>query len=374
MVAGAPATGTPRLKWVFKLKRDEYGSIIRHKARLVAKGYVQRQGIDFDEIFVPVARMESVRIVLAVAAHHGWQVHHMDVKSAFLNGDLAEGVYVAQPSGFVKKGKESMVLKLHKALYGLRQAPRAWNSMLDASLCRLGFSRCNTEHDLYTRAGTAARLIVGVYVDDLLVVGESVEEIGRFKEEMKQTFQMSDLGSLSYYLGIEVKQGKHGIELCQSAYAAKLLDRVGLGERRPSSEEETSSGRGGGGVRCRPVANERNGAPWRRVCRSAPITTRGIGSDQRILQPNDEAGSCVLGHSRGVAGSRKREASLSQLISFSIYVSGNFFPPRRRCGQTSKVDSIFFVRTHKQRRAYLLRISLFFIKRRHIEPEHVSVY
>jgi hypothetical protein len=176
------------LKWVFKLKRDEYGSIIQHKARLVAKGYVQCQGIDFDEVFAPVARMELVRIVLAVAAHYGWQVHHMDVKSSFLNGDLAEEVYVAQPPGFVKKGKESMVLKLHKALYGLRQAPHAWNSKLDASLCRLGFSRCNIEHGLYTRASTAARLIVGVYVDDLLVVGESVEEIGRFKEEMKQTF------------------------------------------------------------------------------------------------------------------------------------------------------------------------------------------
>jgi hypothetical protein len=153
-----------------------------------------------------------------------------------------------------------------------------------------------------------------------------------------------------------------------------VVDDSGVGkrERRPSSEEETSSG--GGGIRCRPVANERNGAPWRRVCRSARITARGIGSDQRSLQPNNEAGSCVLGHSRGVAGSRKREASLLQLISFSIYVAGNFFPPRRRCGQTSKVDSIFFVRTHKQRRAYLLRISLFFIKRRHIKPEHVSVY
>jgi hypothetical protein len=107
------------LKWVFKLKRDELGSIIWHKARFIAKGYVQRQGIDFDEVFVPVARMESVHIVLAVAARHGWQVYHMDVKSAFLNGDLAEEVYVAQPPGFEKKGKEGMVLKLYKALYGL---------------------------------------------------------------------------------------------------------------------------------------------------------------------------------------------------------------------------------------------------------------
>jgi hypothetical protein len=164
-----------------------------------------------------------------VAAHFGWEVHHMDVKSVFLNGDLTEEVYVNQPPGFVTPGKEQMVYRLHKALYGLRQAPCAWNSKLDASLNKLGFSRCKTEHGLYVRAGGGARLIVGVYVDDLLVVGESVDEIQRFKQEMMQTFKMSDLGDLSYYLGIAVKQSKEGITLCQSLYASKLLDRVGLG-------------------------------------------------------------------------------------------------------------------------------------------------
>ena len=113
------------LKWVYKVKRDEHGNIVRHKARLVAKGYVQRAGVDYDEVFAPVARMESVRLMLAVAAHQGWEVHHMDVKSAFLNGDLQEEVYVSQPAGFIIQGAEHKVLKLKKALYGLRQAPRA---------------------------------------------------------------------------------------------------------------------------------------------------------------------------------------------------------------------------------------------------------
>jgi hypothetical protein len=113
------------LKWVYKVKRDEHGAIVKHKARLVAKGYVQRRGIDFDEVYAPVARLESVRLLLAVAAQEGWEVHHMDVKSAFLNGDLAEEVYVTQPAGFVVKGAEHKVLKLKKVLYGLRQAPRA---------------------------------------------------------------------------------------------------------------------------------------------------------------------------------------------------------------------------------------------------------
>jgi hypothetical protein len=142
--------------------------------------------------------MESVCIVLVVSAHHGWSVHHMNIKSAFLNGDLVEEVYVSQALGFIEKGKEGMVLKLHKALYGLRQAPRAWNSKLDASMCKMGFNCCKNEHGLYTRSGQGARLIVGVYVDDLLVAEESSVEIGRFKSEMMQTFHMSDLRNLSY--------------------------------------------------------------------------------------------------------------------------------------------------------------------------------
>jgi hypothetical protein len=120
--AGQKAIG---LKWVYKVKRDPEGNIVRHKARLVAKGYAQRQGVDFEEVFAPVARMETVRLLLAMAAHSGWEVHHMDVKSAFLNGDLAEEVYVSQPPGYISTGKEQQVLKLRKALYGLRQAPRA---------------------------------------------------------------------------------------------------------------------------------------------------------------------------------------------------------------------------------------------------------
>jgi hypothetical protein len=112
------------LKWVFKLKHDEHGDVVKHKTRLVVKGYVQRQGIDFDEVFAPVARMESVRVMIILAAHLSWFVHHMDMKSAFLNGDLGEEVYVSQPPGFIVKGQEQKVYKLHKALYDLREAPR----------------------------------------------------------------------------------------------------------------------------------------------------------------------------------------------------------------------------------------------------------
>src|SRR5438105_4332966 len=170
------------LKWVFKPKRDASGTIVKHKARLVAKGYVQQPGIDFEEVFAPVARLESVQLLLALAAHRGWFVHHMDVKSAFLNGDLQEEVYVVQPPVFVVTGKEH-------------------NATLEA----LGFTRSDSEHAVYARGQGTARLLVGVYVDDLIITGSDDGEISRFKGEMMDAFRMSDLGLLRYYLGIEVR-------------------------------------------------------------------------------------------------------------------------------------------------------------------------
>lgn len=216
------------LKWVFKLKKDSEGNIVKHKARLVAKGYVQRRGIDYNEVFAPVARLETIRLLLAMAAKEGWVVHHLDVKSAFLNGDLLEEVYVMQPEGFEKKGEENKVYRLIKALYGLRQAPRAWNAKLDKCLKELGFEKCQHEQAVYTKCRNGSVLIVGVYVDDLLVVGSCKEEIKVFKEQMNMQFEMSDLGLLSYYLGIEVHQGKECTTIKQSGYAKKILEKAGM--------------------------------------------------------------------------------------------------------------------------------------------------
>lgn len=216
------------LKWVYKLKKDPDGAIVKHKARLVTKGYVQRQGVDFDEVFAPVARMESVRLLVALAAEFKWKIHHMDVKSAFLNGDLNEEVYVCQPPGFEVTGEDSKVYRLKKALYGLKQAPRACNSKLDATLSDLGFERCPSESGLYKKQVDQKALIVGVYVDDLIITGGSDRAIEDFKKQMKSKFSMSDLGLLSYYLGIEVKQTEDAITLCQSAYAARILEKMGM--------------------------------------------------------------------------------------------------------------------------------------------------
>ncbi|XP_076937607.1 uncharacterized protein LOC143605339 [Bidens hawaiensis] len=193
------------LKWVFKTKRDASGNIIKHKAHLVAKGYVQQHGIDFEEVFAPVARIETVRLILALAAYNKWEVHHLDVKSAFLHGELKEEVYVSQPEGFVKPQDKGKLYKLSKALYGLRQAPRAWNVKLDNTLKSLGFQKCSLEQAVI-KASSNSNLIVGVYVDDLIVTGSPKKEIDKFKSQMEGKFKMSDLGLLAYYLGIEVTQ------------------------------------------------------------------------------------------------------------------------------------------------------------------------
>ena len=212
------------LKWVFKVKKDPEGNIVKHKARLVAKAYAQRQGADFDEVFAPVARIETVRVLLALAAQGGWEVHHMDVKSAFLNGDLTETVFVQQPPGFIV-GNGDKVLKLRKALYGLKQAPRAWNSKLDKELVALVFVRSKLEHAVYKRSNKNSFLIVGVYVDDLIISGPNADDITQFKQEMRKKFSMSDLGLLSYYLGMEVMQKDGVITICQSSYAAKIVQQ-----------------------------------------------------------------------------------------------------------------------------------------------------
>jgi hypothetical protein len=172
---------TITLKWVFKLKRDEVSAIIKHKTRLVARGFLQREGIDFDDAFAPVAWMESMRLLLALAAQEVWRVHHIDVKSAFLNGDLKEEVYVHQPAGFAIPDKEGKVLRLRKALYGLRQAPRAWNAKLDSTLRRMGFEQSPHEVAVYRWGNRGNVLLVGVYIDDLVITGTKDAGVTAFK-------------------------------------------------------------------------------------------------------------------------------------------------------------------------------------------------
>ena len=192
------------LKWVYKKKNN--GAIKKHKARLVVKGYKQKAGIDYDEVFAPVARMESNRLLISQAAQYNWSIYQMDVKSVFLNGILEEEVYVKQPPGYKKVGEKRKVLKLKKALYSLKQAPRAWNFKIDGYLKRKGFKQCPYEHSVYVKKVEGKILIVVLYVDDLIFMGNCQKLIDEFKKDMTLEFEMTELGLLKYFLGLEIKQ------------------------------------------------------------------------------------------------------------------------------------------------------------------------
>ena len=217
------------LKWVFRLKYHEDESIQKYKARLVAKGYAQHQGIDFDETFSPVARFETVRTVLCLAASLKLPIYQFDVKSAFLNGELEEEVYVSQPEGFVIQGSETKVYRLKKALYGLKQAPRAWYKRIDSYFLKNGFERSENEPTLYVKRHDSGDFcIVCIYVDDMIYLGSSESLVDEFKLCMEKEFEMTDLGKLQFFLGLEVKQGEDGIFVSQRKYARDLLFKFGM--------------------------------------------------------------------------------------------------------------------------------------------------
>ncbi|KAG9446373.1 hypothetical protein H6P81_012501 [Aristolochia fimbriata] len=214
------------VKWVYKTKYQSNGEIDKLKARLVVKGYRQKMGIDYFEVFAPVARLDTVRMILSLAAQMKWTTYQMDVQSAFLNGFLDEEVYVDQPDGYVQTGKEHMVYKLKKSLYGLKQAPRAWYTRIDEYFMKRGFARCPHEHTLYVRSDNNGHLLlICLYVDDLIFTGDSVSMIQEFREAMVCDFAMTDMGLMSYFLGLEVVQTQEGIFVSQQKYARDILKR-----------------------------------------------------------------------------------------------------------------------------------------------------
>jgi len=156
------------VKWVYKTKLNPDGTIQKHKAILVAKGYSQQPRIDYNETFAPVARLDTIRALIALAAQKGWNIYQLDVKSTFLNEVLEEEIYVEQPQGFINKGNEGKVLRLKKALYDLKQAPRAWYSKIDQYFIDQGFRRSKSEPTLYIKAQGHYHIIVSLYVDDLI--------------------------------------------------------------------------------------------------------------------------------------------------------------------------------------------------------------
>ena len=233
--AGRKAVGC---KWVYKLKRDAAGNIKTWKARLVARGFSQVEGLDFTETFAPVAKFTSIRILLSLAAAHDWECHHMDVKTAFLNGELEEEIYMEQPKGFIKPGEEHLVCKLKKSLYGLKQSPRAWNKKLHEQLNKAGFTRCEADHSVYySLKDDGAHVFLLVYVDDLIILANLLSALQSCKDSLNKSFKMTDLGEASHFLGMEISRDRAArtLSIHQGSYIKTVLDRFGMADCAPLS-------------------------------------------------------------------------------------------------------------------------------------------
>ena len=217
-------------RWVFKLKMRTNGTIERYKARLVARGFSQVHGVDYEETFAPVAKFKSIRVVLAIASILKYTVHQMDVKTAFLNGDLNEDIYMNVPEGLnVRPG---LVCKLQKSLYGLKQSPRAWYEKLNSYLVSIQFKRCKSDNAIYTLDKGSSRVIMVVYVDDLLIVTGDKRLMSDIKTQLKAKFEMSDMGPVNTYLGIQISQcEKSGsITLNQESYFQNVLKKFKMND------------------------------------------------------------------------------------------------------------------------------------------------
>ena len=219
-------------KWVFRNKLDENGVILLNKSRLVVQGYNQIEGVDFEETFAPVARLESIRMILAFASHMDFKLYQMDVKSAFLNGFLEEEVYVKQPPGFEDFENPNHVFKLDKALYGLKQAPRAWYERLSKHLIANGFNKGKIDSTLFLKTKGKHLIVVQIYVDDIIFGSTNDELCKEFSDMMTSEFEMSMMGELKFFLGLQVKQMKEGIFICQNKFAKELLKKYGMNDAK----------------------------------------------------------------------------------------------------------------------------------------------
>ncbi|GKA08512.1 retrovirus-related pol polyprotein from transposon TNT 1-94 [Tanacetum coccineum] len=221
------------LKWIYKVKLDKYGDVLKNKARLVAKGYRQEEGLDFEESFAPVTRLEAIRIFLANAASENMTVYQMDMKIAFLNGELKEEVYVSQPEGFIDPDRPHHVYRLKKAIYGLKQAPRAWYDTLSKFLLAQGFSKGIVDPTLFIRKTGKHTLHVQIYVDDIIFASTNPKDCDHFSNEMSSKFQMSMMGQISFFLGLQISQNPRGIFINQSKYANEILKKFDLHKSDP---------------------------------------------------------------------------------------------------------------------------------------------
>lgn len=229
------------VKWVYKIKRDANGNIERYKARLVAKGFKQQQGVDYNEVFAPVSKHTTLRALLSIVAVEDWELHQLDVKTAFLKGQLEEDIWVQQPLGY-EEGGPNMACHLHKALYGLKQAPRAWHTTLKQELESQGFCASNADPGLYVAKDRVGIVYLLVYVDDILVAGD-LASVNNIKQRLMATFDVRDLGAATYFLGMEILRDRQTrtLQLTQRGMAGNIVSKYGMSEAKFKSTPMSTS-------------------------------------------------------------------------------------------------------------------------------------
>jgi hypothetical protein len=222
-------------RWVYKLKHNSDGSISRYKARLVAKGFHQQAGLDFDETFSPVVKPPTVRIVLSLAAQHQWSLRQLDISNAFLHGFLKEDVYMIQPPGFVDPTHPDHVCKLQKSLYGLKQAPRAWFERFTSHLLTIGFVASTADPSLFVLRTGSTVLYLLLYVDDIILTGNSSSAVASLIAQLAETFELKDLGPLRFFLGLQIDYNRTGLFVHQRKYISDLLLKFNMTNCKPAS-------------------------------------------------------------------------------------------------------------------------------------------
>lgn len=228
---GRKAVGS---RWVYKIKRDATGNVTRYKARLVAQGYSQQYGVDFDEVFAPVTNHATFRSLLAIASMHQIALKHLDVRTAYLHGDLEEEVFMKQPPGFEESGQEHLVCRLRKSIYGLKQSARCWNRKLHEALIKMRFKQSQSDPCLYMKIVDGNIVYILIYVDDIVVGCKDDYQTAKVYESLKEHFDVANLGDLSFFLGMQIerKDGNYSISL--SGYIDQVADRFGMKDAKPA--------------------------------------------------------------------------------------------------------------------------------------------
>ncbi|RVW66606.1 Retrovirus-related Pol polyprotein from transposon RE1 [Vitis vinifera] len=223
-------------KWVFTVKYKADGTVERYKPRLVAKGFTQTYDIDYTETFAPLAKLNTIRVLLSLGANLDWPLHQFDIKNSFLNGELEEEVFMTLPPGFCKEEEETRVCKLKKSLYGLKQSPKAWFDRFAKVIKNQEYQQGQSDHTMFFKQSNDGRMtILIVYVDDIILTGDNTGKVERLKKVLATKFEVKDLGQIRYFLGMEVARSRKGISISQRKYVLDLLTETDMLGCKPNN-------------------------------------------------------------------------------------------------------------------------------------------